>query len=113
MATLQAFQSLRDLSLVLEREPKVAVTLGIIGLERDGVAVRSYCLVESTGATEEIAEDVVGVGMIGLQLDGTAASGDRLVKLALLAEDPAKLKVNHSIIRLQADGLAVGDLRLV
>ena len=58
MATLQAFQSLRDLSLVLEREPKVAVTLGIIGLERDGLAVGSHRLIDSTRVTDQLVAQV-------------------------------------------------------
>ena len=62
------------------------MTLGMIGSQRDGLAVGSHRLVGSTRVSKEIAEPVVGVGMIGLQLDGTPAGGDCLVKLALLAE---------------------------
>ncbi len=113
MATLQAFQSLRDLSLVLEREPKVAVTLGIIGLERDGLAVGSHRLIDSTRVSKGNPEAVVGVRIIGLQLHGAPASDDCLVELALLVECQAKLQVSHEIIRLQANRLPVGDDRLV
>ncbi len=113
VATLQAREGRGELPLFEECHAQVAVTLGMIGSQRDGLAVGSLRLVGSTGVIKIIAEDVVKVRMIGLQLDGTPASGDRLVKLALLAERPAELEVSHGIIRLEPDGLAIGDRRLV
>jgi hypothetical protein len=91
VATLEAQESRGELPLFPKRDAQVAVTLGMIGFQRDGLAVGSHCVAGSTRASKEIAEGVVGVGMIGLQLDGTSASGGRLVKLALVAEDLAKL----------------------
>jgi hypothetical protein len=94
VATLQARESRGELPLFVECHAQVAVTLGMIGSQRDGLAVGSLRLVGSTGVIKIIAELVVKVRMIGLQLDGTPASGDRLVKLALLAERPAELEVS-------------------
>ena len=113
VATLQADESLGELPLLPEHTAQVAVTLRMIGSQRDGLAVGSHRLGESTRSSKEIAEVVVGVDIIGLQLDRTPAGGDRLDKLALLAESQSKPNVSHAIIRFQGDGLAVGRHRLV
>jgi hypothetical protein len=49
VATLQADQSRGELSFLPECDAEVAVTLGMIGLQRDGLAERGYRLVESRG----------------------------------------------------------------
>jgi hypothetical protein len=54
VATLQADQSLGELPFSPEHIAQVAVTLGMIGFERDGLAVGSHRLVGSTGASKEM-----------------------------------------------------------
>src|SRR5262249_43764559 len=78
------FQSLSELSLQLEYVAEVAVSLGVILIDSDSLAVLRDGVIQPTLSLQGVAEVVVGLGEALLESDSVAVLGDGLVETALV-----------------------------
>ena len=89
--------------LILENSAQIAVGLGSIGLELDGMVVSGDRLVEPRPppGIQGVTQIVVRLGVIGPELDGSVAGGDRLVEPFLVLEGNAQADVRLGIVGSQ------------
>src|SRR5437868_5969474 len=92
---LQSSESLKELPLLPEGEAQVAVGLGIIGLQLDGLVEGGERLVKPALAEECVAEMAVRRRIVGSQGDSLAEGCDRLVALAMLPKRAAQVEVHR------------------
>ena len=92
-------RALGIIALLLEDDAEVAVGLGVVGLEPDGLAVVGDGLVQLPLVAQGDAEVVVGLGVVGLEPDGLAVVGDGLVQLPLVPQGVAEVVVGLGVRR--------------
>ena len=96
-----------------EGMPEIAMGLGEVGCQADGLAERGDRLVRLPQRARGDAEVVVGLGAVRLEPDRLAVLGDRLVQLPLVVQGVAEVVVGLGEVGLEPDRLAVLGDRLV
>jgi hypothetical protein len=86
MATLKGGQGFNKSALALQGIAQVAICLGIIGPDLDGLAIGDLSLGMPPQAAEGVAQVVVCLSIIGLELDGLAAGRFCLRILSLVTQ---------------------------
>ena len=78
-------------ALLDQRQAEVVVSIGVLGVEFDGLLEDGDGLVILPLAIQRPAEVAVGNGVLGVELDGFAEDRDRLVVPSLLAQRQPRL----------------------
>src|SRR5262249_21654532 len=108
MTTADVPEGLGELSVVPEYEAQVAVGLGIVLFEVDGLPVRSDGLIHFPLGAQVVAEAVMGLREVLPEADRLPVLRDGLVQAPLLCQQEAEVVMGlGAIVLLEADPLPV------
>ena len=96
------------IATVEEEEGEIAVGIGVVGLEGDGLAIGSGSVVEAGEIAEGVAEVIVSGGVAGVERVGLVVSGEGFVDVALGAEGVAEIEVGVGELGVELKGAAGG-----
>ena len=97
------------LALFVERRAEIVVGLGIVGFERDGLAITDGSVIQLALGFERIAKIVMRFGMVGLEGEGPTITAHRLIELSLRFEHETQGAIVLGGLRVEDDG-AVNDI---
>ena len=76
-------------------DAQVALGLGELGLNSQGLPVMGDGLLDLPAAGQDVAQVAVGLGVVGVELQGLAEMGDRIVDPAADDQGVAEIVVGH------------------